>query len=394
VQAASGPAPRTIRVALSDFRWPLDPALASTRDETTLARAIYPTPLKTDANSNVVAGLCTAWNASDRFRTWAFRCAHAVEIAAELRRVSRLPASPGHWIFSAAKSIAVPSPGRLVVRLQFSWRRFPYALTTVAAAPRAVPRPFRIVGGTRTHVVVQANGRTIVFIRMAPVDAAHAFARGEVDEAPVPLGDIGRFRASRTLRVRPLLALDAVVFTRPVPLEVRRAFWQTADRVDYQALVAENGATEALGVVGTNERPNSAAFRRAAHSIPSLPPVAVRISVPSDPVLQYGARILYAQWRELGLGAVLVGPNAPAEAYVTRARASYPQEEALLAVLGLPTDLAADDQRIVFARIDASVQSNAMMIPVCWVADARLVSPRLNGWREDVLGDVDYSLIR
>jgi len=33
-------------------------------------------------------------------------------------------------------------------------------------------------------------------------------------------------------------------------------------------------------------------------------------------------------------------------------------------------------------------------VPVAWVVDARLVSPRLRGWREDTLGDVDYSAVR
>ena len=30
------------------------------------------------------------------------------------------------------------------------------------------------------------------------------------------------------------------------------------------------------------------------------------------------------------------------------------------------------------------------LVPIAWVADARLVSPRLHGWREDELGSVDY----
>jgi hypothetical protein len=130
------------------------------------------------------------------------------------------------------------------------------------------------------------------------------------------------------------------------------------------------------------------------HSIPSLPPVVVRIAVPPDPVLRYGARILYAQWRELGLGPVLVATGTRADAYVTRARATYPQEEALLSELGLPADLGSADQRAVYARIDGFLQAKATVIPICWVDDARLVSPRLRGWREDVLGDVDYSAIR
>ncbi len=379
---------------LSSFSWPLDPALASTRDETTLARAIYSTPLRTDRNADVVSGLCTSWSASDSFRTWRFECSHAVEIAAELRRVARLKASPAYWIFAETKSISVPSRGRLVVRLGFSWRRFPYALTTVAAAPRGVPGPFRVAAASSGRVVVRGSGRTIVFERLAPVRAMRAFLRGRLDEAPVPLGDVGRFRGSRDLRIRPLLALDAVEFTSAIPLAVRRVFWQTADRADYQALVAEDGATSALGADGTNERANPAAFRHAVHSIPYLPRIVVRIAVPADPTLVYGAHILYAQWRELGLGPVLVTSAARSDAYLTRARAVYPQEEALFAALRLPIPFSADDQHSSFASTDAAIRKNAMVIPVCWVDDARLVSPRLRGWREDVLGDVDYSPIR
>jgi hypothetical protein len=34
------------------------------------------------------------------------------------------------------------------------------------------------------------------------------------------------------------------------------------------------------------------------------------------------------------------------------------------------------------------------VVPIAWVVDARLVSPRLEGWREDVLGNVDYAAVR
>jgi hypothetical protein len=386
--------PRTITVALSDFNWPLDPALAATRDETTLARAIYSTPLRTDSSGRVVSGLCSAWQAANGFRTWTFRCLHALEIAAELRRVGRTAASPAHWIFSLARSATVPSPGVLVVSLRTAWRRFPYALTAVAAAPRGVPGPFRVVSGSRARVVLRANGRTLVFVRLSAVAAEHAFLHGEVDEAPVPLGDVGRFRDSRALHVQPLLALDAVLLRTSIPLSVRRAYWQTADRADYQALVAENGASAALGILAADGRPDPAAFRRAVHSIPDLPPLPVRITVPDDSVLRYGAHILYAQWRELGLGPVLVAPAAHAAASFIRARPVYPQTEALLAALRLAPDLADADQRAAFTHVDAAVRASASVIPVCWVADARFVSPRLAGWREDVLGDVDYEAIR
>src|SRR5439155_17316008 len=167
----------------------------ATRDATTLARVLYSTPLRTDASGRVVSGLCTGWTAADGFRTWRFTgCDGALAMAAELRRVAGLRASPANWIFAAAERIAVPAPGTVLVRLPFSWRRFPYALTTVAAAPRGVPGPFRLVTGSTSKVVVGGAGVTIVFRRLGPLAALRSFRRGAVDEAPVPLGDVGGFR--------------------------------------------------------------------------------------------------------------------------------------------------------------------------------------------------------
>jgi hypothetical protein len=383
-------------VALESFRWPLDPALASTRDETTVARMLYSTPLRTDDREHVVPGLCTDWSAAQGFRVWRFHCSDAPQIGAEVRRVATLRASPAQWIFGAVKSVAVPSPRTLLIRLQFPWRRFPYALTVVAAAPRGVPGPFRLVRGSSKSIVVARAGVTLVFQRLSGLAALHAFRRGEVEEAPVPLGDIGTFRSQpQLLHVRPLLALDAVSFRdNGIPTEVRRAYWQTADRADYQTLVPENHAVAALGITEATSRANPAAFRRAMHSIPSLPPLVVRIAVPGDPTLRYGARILYAQWRELGLGPRLVPTRQRADADVVRASAAYPQQEALLAALHLPATLGADDQRAAFTALDKQLRRRATLIPICWVADARLVSPDLAGWREDVLGNVDYTRVR
>src|SRR4051794_21914629 len=111
----AGP-PNTIRVALSDFRWPLDPALAATRDELTLARALYATPLRTDSRGRVRPGLCSAWTTSADFRIWRFRCRDARAIAAELRRVGRMTASPSRWLFAGARVDALTAR-TLVVRL-------------------------------------------------------------------------------------------------------------------------------------------------------------------------------------------------------------------------------------------------------------------------------------
>ena len=394
--AVPTPRPHTIRVALAHLRWPLDPALASGRDEETVARMLYSIPLRTDDREQVVPGLCTDWSASDGFRVWRFHCRDAAQIGAELRRVARLRASPAHWIFAAVQKIVLRTPRTLVIHLSSSWRRFPYALTVVAAAPRGVPGPFRLVHGSSTRIVLRRNGLTLVFRRLSGIRAVSAFKRGEVDEVPVPLGDIGDFRSQpRLLHVRPLLALDAVRFrdTR-IPANVRRAYWQTADRADYQTLIPESHSVAALGVTEAVRRTNPAAFRRAMHSIPSLPPLVVRIAVPTDPTLRYGARILYAQWRELGLGPMLVSAAQPADAEFARVTAAYPQQEALLGALHVPTALGEDDQRAAFAALDARLRTSATVIPICWVADARLVSPSLPGWREDVLGNVDYTRIR
>jgi hypothetical protein len=380
-------------VAVTDFRWPLDPALASTRDETTIARALYSTPLRTDLSGHVVPGLCSGWSASANFRTWRFRCRYALQIAAELRRVARLRVPPAGWIFSQTNRIVVPAPGVLAIRLDVPWRRFPYALTTVASAPRGVPGPFRLVRGSRNRVELTRNGIKLIFRRLSGIAVLGALRRGEVDEAPVPLGDVGLFRSDpATLRVRTLLAIDAVQFGNDAePQALRRAYWETANRTDYQALVAENNATAAYGVAGHSQQADPAAYRREVKAIPSLPRVAVRIAVPPDPTLQYGARLLFAQWRELGLGPRLVPFGSVEDADFSRYTAAYPQTEALLGAVGDFAPVGAAEQSRAFARNDEIDRRAARLIPICWVADARWVSPRLQGWSEDVLGDVDYA---
>jgi hypothetical protein len=392
----SGP-PHTIRVALSDFRWPLDPALAASRDETALARALYATPLRTDPAGRVVPDLCSAWAASDGFRTWRFDCRAARAIARELRRVGRLHTSPARSLFAGA-GITTVGPGELVVRLPFAWRRFPYALTAVAAAPRGVPGPFRLVHGSAERVVVRGAGQTIVFRRLSPAAAVRSFRSGELDEAPVPTGDVEALRARYDLRVRELLGIDVLVFDRPLDVRLRRAYRDTATRTDYQTLL---DTTLATGFVGGGPKPDPAAFRRAVDEIPALPRILVRVARP--PELAYAADILYGQWREAGLGPLLVGPADPHTAQLDRLLAPYPQTEALPAALALGRGLgdrsrlldalARVNQKRELAAVDAELHADARAIPIAWVTDARLVSRRLRGWREDVLGDVDYARV-
>ena len=403
--SASGP-PGVVRVALTDFRWPLDPALARGRDETTLARALYATPLRIDAATGAPApGLCGGWAASDGFRTWTFTCRDAPAIAAALRRVARLPASPLHRLFAQAQ-IAAPSANRLVVRVPFAWRRFPYALTAVAAAPRFAPGPFRLVSGSRDRIVVRNPTSTVVFRRYTVRGAERAFERGEVDDAPVPLGDIVALRArfGDVVHSRTLLAVDGVVLRRLMPA-LRRVYRETADRNDYAELVPETSGAAALSLVGTKPKAGPRAYRKAVGAIPTLPRVRVRIGVPADPVLRYGARLLYAQWRDVGLGPQLATEPAQAlDGSFGRWFAAYPQDEAIPAELVLRARLgsrplllhalAAADQHAALARFDDDLRASAQFVPIAWVVDARLVSPRLRGWAEDALGDVDYAVVR
>jgi hypothetical protein len=96
--------------------------------------------------------------------------------------------------------------------------------------------------------------------------------------------------------------------------------------------------------------------------------------------------------------------NAQADGGLQRIIAAYPQEEALPAQLVL-TDpaaprglllraLGAAEQRADLDGLDAQLRLRASAIPIAWVVDARLVSPRLDGWREDALGNVDYAAVR
>jgi hypothetical protein len=410
-----------VRIALADARRPLDPALAAGRDQETLARALFATPLRTDAAGALRPGLCSAWGSPDRGRTWRFRCRHARTIADELRRVRALAASPAQPLLAAARSIDAPTARSLVVRLRFPWRRFPYVLTTPAAAPRAVPGPFRVVLSGPDRLILGRPGLRLVFVRMAPLAAVRAFRAGRLEEAPVPEGDLAAARDDPSLRgrlhVRPLDAVDLVQFRMvggalaDLP-RTRRVYWQTAQRGDYDALVPERAAPPAFGLLpGGSERARAADVRAARGLIPDLPSVDVPIL--AEPRLADEAELVAADWRDLGLGArVVVRRDADRrlaaggyDAAFRRLRAPYAAPEALLAALLLPKDgrnprLARPSgarSQLVRAlgggpleRADATLQHTAAVVPLARVAGARLVSRRLAGWRQDPLGVVDY----
>jgi hypothetical protein len=354
----------------------------------------------------VVPGLCTAWHASDGFTRWTFTCTSAPSIAAALRRVVRLRAAPERWLFAGAAQITARSATSLVVRLRQGWRRFPYALTAVAAAPRFVPGPFRLVSGSARRVIVRRPGLTVVFRRLDSHSAAREFRQGRLDESPVPPGDVVATALDSTLRkalqVRTLLALDLVSFGDGPARDIRSVYSATANRGDYEELVPEVKGGAAFDLIGRTNKQRPAQFRDAVKRIPSLPRVQVRIGVPRDAVLRYGARILYADWRDVGLGPVLVDPGPKVTTDFRRLTAAYPQSEALLGSIVasgigsralLATVLASTEQAKPLTRLDEQIRSLDRVVPIAWVRDPRLVSPRLTGWREDLLGDVDYTTV-
>ena len=358
---AGGP-PNVIRVGLADVLWPLEPERAKTRDEIVLARMLFSTPLRTSPSGALRPGLCTSWRSSGV--TWRLHCAHADAIAAQLQRAH----------FLDARSIT--ARGReLTIALRAPDADLPYQLTQVAAAPAGVPGPFRLISASPKRVVAERNGVRVDVRELAPYMALKLFRAGKLDEAPVPLGDIRAAKLNPLLapavRVRRLLAADVVAFSPSVPADVRRAYDDTADRADYQALVPEFQAppAESLAVHGRPSASKAAlALRDAKKRIPALPRVPVRFIEPADPTLAYGTDLLVAAWRDLGLGAVVGGGS---DAALERLAAPYPRERSLVA-LG----------------------RGKHVVPIAWVADARLVSPRLEGWSEDELGNVDYARVR
>ena len=274
-----------------------------------------------------------------------------------------------------ARRITAPDERTLVVTPLRRDPDLPYRLTQVAAAPPEVPGPFRLISASPTRVVAERNGMRVEVRKLQPFRALREFRAGRLDEAPVPLGDIRAARLDRQLgaavRVRRMLAADAVVFSPNVPAEMRSVYDDTADRADYQALVPEFEAPPAEDLANRG-KPSAAdaaiALREARKKIPSLPKLAVHLAEPKDPTLAYGTNLLVASWRDLGLGAVVGGGTG---ARLERIAPGFPRTRELQRLGG-----------------------NESVVPIAWVADARLVSPRLRGWREDELGSVDYAAVR
>jgi hypothetical protein len=245
---------------------------------------------------------------------------------------------------------------------------------------------FRLVSSGSRQIVGVRHGLRVEFLRMGPHRAAAAFRRGRVDVAPVPLGDVRAALLDPALRgsvrVRPLLGVDLVRLDRSIPLEVRRFLWLSAGREDYRALVPERKAAVAGGLLATASpvrRPSLVELRSRAEKLPK-----VRIRLRGG----YEAELLAALWQEAGVDVVPVaGP--PSNARFERVVARFPRQRWLFAAV-----LGPGAVRGPLEALDARLRSDATVVPIAWVAGAKLVSRRLEGWRQDELGATDYSRVR
>jgi hypothetical protein len=246
----------------------------------------------------------------------------------------RLPArGPAHTLRVALAEVPWPLPERPHTRDE----------TQLAETLRV----FHVVRARPGEIVARHRDLQIVFRQLEPHRAAVLFRRSQLDEAPVPLGDIRAALADEVVesavRVTRLTAVDSLLAPL-LPASLRRVLSVTADRKDYALLVPENPHAAA--------RPSSPrVFRKVRRAIPTYAGKQIRIAVEGDAALRYGATLLAASWRDLGLDV----------------------------------RLAQHDGNAFFVRHAASGG-----IAIAHAVDARFLSPRVQGWREDARGVVDY----
>jgi hypothetical protein len=208
-----------------------------------------------------------------------------------------------------------------------------------------------VVRARAGEVVVRRGPLRIVFREVEPHRAAVLFRRGRLDEAPVPVGDIRAALDDGTVgdavHVTNLAAVDGLRAPR-LPQSLRDTLAATAARRDYAQLVPED-------LDAAMSSPPARVFRAARDGVLGLPKTPVRIGVEGDPALAYGASLLAASWRDLDLDVHVVRRGANA----TLMRGSA-----------------------------------AGAIPIARAVDARFVSPRVRGWRENANGVVEYARVK
>jgi hypothetical protein len=225
---------------------------------------------------------------------------------------------------------------------------------------------FRLVRRTRNRIEIMRPGLTVVFRRLDPFAAMRAFARGQLDEAPVPQGEIRAVEADPVLRAglraRELRGLDVIVFPPGLPRRLLRAYRATAPRGDYQQLISERVARAAFGLRPEATPVSAGDARRVRGSIRTLPRLPLALGMPDHPESAEAVELAWAEWRQLGLPVRLVPAVADPDARFVRMVPPARAERENVVALG-------------------------------WVAEARLVSPRVRGWDMDERGIVDYTQV-
>jgi hypothetical protein len=270
---------------------------------------------------------------------------------------------------------------RIDIRTATRWDALPRYLEYL---PVGGTSRFRAVSAGPGRIVATRPGLRLEFVRMEPHAAVAAFERGEVDVAPVPLGDIrwtqSRPGLRRSLRLRPLDAVDVVRLDPGLPVAMRRAYWLTADRVDFSLLASDGIGRPAFGLLHGSPRVTPKEVRDARDEIATLPTRAVAVTGEAEL-----ASIAVADWRALGLRPLV---SARGRSRFVRLTALYPGADGLLRALEprLPAR--------PLASVDARLRRDATVVPLAWAVGARLVSRRVRGWSQDALGRADYLRVR
>ena len=212
-------------------------------------------------------------------------------------------------------------------------------------------RAFDVVRARPGEIVVRRGPLRVVFREVEPHRAAVLFRRGKLDEAPVPLGDIRAAlddeKVGDAVRVTHLDAVDGLRASR-LPRSVRDTLAATAARRDYAQLVPED-------IDAAMPSPPARVFRAARDGVLGLPKTPVRIGVEGDPALATARRFSPRR-----------GATSTSTCTSSRRGANA-----------------------TFVRGSADVT-----IPIARAVDARFVSPRVRGWRENARGIVDYARVR
>ena len=366
---ATGPS-GVMRIGLAHILWPLDPARATNRDEIAIARTLFATPLRTDARGALRAGLCSSWEGKgpdlaapvptrgrDRGNPQTPPTAPGRE-----HRDAKPPRARRHAAEARPQPALPPHRGR--GRTGGGARPVQARLREPRARRRRAGRP-----DARLPQARAARGQRLLQSRRARRGAGPRSATSSGSPAAPDLSRQSAFVAfsrstswprSPAERLRGCRRCVACTTAPPTAPTTRRSCPSSRPRL-------RPASTSGPGRRSPGP-PSSPRARPRSRSAP-CPAWRSAFAEPGDPDDAYGASLLVAAWRDLGLGPYF-GKGRP-DARFERVLAAYPRPDAIRAAL-----------------------RDRPVIPIAWAVDARLVSPRVRGWSEDGLGAVDYARVR